>query len=168
MLYVYKNVLIKNNCSLEIVVLRFSRVYGNCVKKNLMRLMRLVNYGIPLPLGMIHNQRSMIGIDNLVDLIIRCIDHPDAAGQTFLVSDGEDLSIPELINHIASSMKQTSRLFPVLIFLLKLLGFIFGKQKEIDRLVGSLKIDSSYVRKILNWTPPVSVAEGIRRMVQIK
>ena len=168
MLYVYKNVLIKNNCSLEIVVLRLSQVYGNCVKKNLMRLMRLVNSGIPLPLGMIHNQRSMIGIDNLVDLIIRCIDHPDAAGQTFLVSDGEDLSTPELINHIASSMKQTSRLFPVLIFLLKLLGFIFGKQKEIDRLVGSLKIDSSYVRKILNWTPPVFVAEGIRRMVQIK
>ena len=153
---------------LEVVVLRLPLVYGKGVKGNLMRLIQLVNSGVPLPLGMVNNQRSMIGIDNLVDLIIRCIDHPDAAGKTFLVSDGEDLSTSDLINHLASSMHRKSRLFPFPIFLLKFLSFIFGKQKDIDRLVGSLKVDSSYVQKILNWTPPVSVAEGIRRMVQIK
>lgn len=153
---------------LEIVVLRLPLVYGKGVKGNLMRLIRLVNSGVPLPLGMVNNQRSMIGIDNLVDLIIRCIDHPDAAGKTFLVSDGEDLSTCDLINHIAFSMHQKPRLFPFPIFLLKFLSFIFGKQKEIDRLVGSLKVDSSYVQKTLNWTPPVSLTEGIRRMIQIK
>ena len=159
---------ISSKTDLEVVVVRLPLVYGKGVKGNLMRLIRLVNSGVPLPLGMDNNQRSMIGIDNLVDLIIRCIDHPDAAGKTFLVSDGEDLSTSDLINHIAFSMHQKPRLFPFPIFLLKFLSFIFGKQKEIDRLVGSLKVDSSYVKKTLNWTPPVSVAEGIRRMVQIK
>ena len=117
---------------------------------------------------MIQNQRSMIGVDNLVDLIIQCIDHPVAAGKTFLVSDGEDLSTTDLINHIGISMGRKARLFPVPIFLLKLLGSILGKQKEINRLVGSLRVNNSYAREILNWTPSISVKEGIRRMVQDK
>jgi nucleoside-diphosphate-sugar epimerase len=153
---------------LEVVIVRLPLVYGKDVKGNLARLIKLVKLGIPLPLSMIQNQRSMIGVDNLVDLIIQCIDHPVAAGKTFLVSDGEDLSTTDLINHIGISMGRKARLFPVPIFLLKLLGSILGKQKEINRLVGSLKIDSSYTQEILNWTPPVSVAEGIRRMVQDK
>ena len=153
---------------LEVVIVRLPLVYGKDVKGNLARLIKLVKLGIPLPLSMIQNQRSMIGVDNLVDLIIQCIDHPVAAGKTFLVSDGEDLSTIDLINHIGISMGRKARLFPVPIFLLKFLGSILGKQKEINRLVGSLKIDSSYTQEILNWTPPVSVAEGIRRMVQDK
>ena len=153
---------------LEVVVLRLPLVYGKGVKGNLMRLIQLVNSGVPLPLGMVNNQRSMIGIDNLVDLIIRCIDHPDASGKTFLVSDGHDLSTPDLIKQIATSIKRKVFLFPVPIFLLKFLGHILGKQKEINRLVGSLKIDSSYAKEVLNWTPPVSVKEGIRRMTENK
>ena len=153
---------------LEVVIVRLPLVYGKDVKGNLARLIKLVKLGIPLPLSMIQNQRSMIGVDNLVDLIIQCIDHPVAAGKTFLVSDGEDLSTTDLINHIGISMGRKARLFPVPIFLLKLLGSILGKQKEINRLLGSLKVDSSYTQEVLNWTPPVSVTEGIRRMVQNK
>ncbi len=159
---------ISSRTNLEVVVLRLPLVYGYGVKGNLARFMKLINYGIPLPLGLVKNQRSLIGVDNLVDLIIRCIDHPDAVGKTFLVSDGEDLSTPNLINYISSSMGRTIWLFPIPIFLLKIIGLIMGKKKEINRLVGSLKMDSSYTRKILNWTPPVSVTEGIRRMVKGK
>ena len=110
----------------------------------------------------------MIGMDNLIDLLIRCIDHPNAAGKTFLASDIENLSTPDLIKNLANSMGRRSCLFPIPIFLLKFLGSILGKKKEINRLVGSLKIDSSYTQDVLNWTPPLSVAEGIRRMVQGK
>tara|TARA_E500000178_G_C16863777_1_gene681017 strand:- start:12 stop:959 length:948 start_codon:yes stop_codon:yes gene_type:complete len=153
---------------LEVVVVRLPLVYGNGAKGNLARLIKLVKLGIPLPLGMIDNQRSMIGIDNLVDLLIHCIDHPEASGKTFLTSDGEDISTPELIKLIASSMGKKANLFPLPIFILKFLGTIFGKSEEINRLTGSLRIDNNYTKEILNWTPPVSVEEGIRRMVQGK
>jgi len=153
---------------LEVTVIRLPLVYGYGVKGNLKRLIKLVRLGIPLPLSLIENQRSMIGIDNLIDLLIKCIGHPNAAGKTFLVSDGKDLSTPNLINQISTAMGSSSRLFPFPIFLLKFLFKIFGKKKEIDRLTGSLKIDSDHIKKVLNWTPPVNVTEGIRRMVQGK
>jgi nucleoside-diphosphate-sugar epimerase len=153
---------------LEVTIVRLPLVYGYGVKGNLARLIKLVQSGIPLPLGIILNQRSMIGIDNLVDLLICCVDHPDAAGKIFLASDGKDLSTPELINLIANSMGRKARLFPFPIFLLKFAGSILGKKKEMDRLVGSLKIDSQYVQKVLNWRSPVTVSEGIRRMIQGK
>jgi nucleoside-diphosphate-sugar epimerase len=122
----------------------------------------------PLPFKGIRNKRSLIGIDNVVDLIIRCIECPNAAGKIFLASDGKDLSTPELIKIIASAMGQSIKLFSFPISLLKFFGFIFRKQNEIDRLTGSLQIDISHTKKILNWTPPVSTEEGIRRMVQNK
>jgi nucleoside-diphosphate-sugar epimerase len=153
---------------LEVVVVRLPLVYGYSVKGNLARLIKIVKSGIPLPLSMVENQRSMIGIDNLTDLLIRCIDHPKVSGKTFLASDGEDLSTPELIKLIASSMGIRANLFPLPIFMLKFLGSISGKREEINRLVGSLRIDNSYTKEILNWTPPISVEEGIRRMVQGK
>ena len=156
---------ISTKTGLEVVVVRLPLVYGKDVKGNLARLIKLIKSDIPLPLSMIKNQRSMIGIDNLVDLLICCTDHPNAAGKTFLVSDGKDLSTSELINFIASSMGRKARLFPVPLFLLKFLGFIFGKQKEVNRLIGSLKINSNYTKKMLNWKPPLSVEEGIRKMV---
>lgn len=159
---------ISNKTSIETIIIRSPLVYGPSAPGNLARLIKLVSSGIPLPFSSINNKRSMVGIDNLVDLLIRCIDHHDSAGKTFLISDGEDLSTPDLINHIASSMGRKAYLFPVPLFLLKFVSRIFGKQKEIDRLIGSLKIDSDYTREILNWTPPVSVTEGIRRMVQGK
>ena len=150
------------------VVVRLPLVYGYGTKGNLKRLMKLINFGIPLPFSLIENQRSLIGIDNLVDILVSCIEHPNAKGKTFLVSDGENLSTPDLLRYIASAMGRSARLFPFPILLLKLFGFVTRKSSEIDRLIGSLQIDSSYTKKTLNWTPPVSVHEGIKRMVQGK
>ena len=154
------------NTALEVVVVRPPLVYGPGVKGNLARLLNLVRSGVPLPLGAVQNQRSLIGLDNLVDLLIRCVDHPAAKGQTLLVSDGEDVSTPDLLRHMAAALGRSARLLPVPVPLLRLAGRVLGKQAEIDRLVGSLQIDSRHTRELLDWTPPVSVAEGIRRMVQ--
>ena len=157
---------ISTKTDLEICVLRLPLVYGKGVKGNLRRLINLMRFGTPLPFGLVKNKRSMIGLDNLIDLISRCIDHPAAKGKTFLVSDGEDLSTPDLLNYIASSMGRTSRLFPVPISLLKTAGFIFNREEEINKLVKSLKVDIQFTRDTLDWFPPVNVSEGIRRMVQ--
>jgi len=159
---------ISSKTGLEVVVVRLPLVYGYGAKGNLERLIKLVRLGIPLPLSLVKNQRSMVGMDNLVDLLIRCIDHPEASGKTFLASDGEDLSTPKLIKLIASSMGRKANLFPFPIYILKFLASVLGKKEEINRLVGSLRIDNSYTKKILNWTPPISVEEGIRKMVQGK
>jgi nucleoside-diphosphate-sugar epimerase len=156
------------NSGLEVTIVRLPLVYGKNAKGNLERLIKLVKSQIPLPLSLIKNKRSMIGIDNLVNLLICCIDHPDAVGKTFLVSDGKDLSTPNLIKYIALSFGFRARLFPFPKFLLYFLAGIFGKQKEINRLIGSLVVDSNYVEKTLGWTPSISVEEGIRRMVREK
>lgn len=153
---------------LEVVVVRLPLVYGHSAKGNLDRLIKLIYSKIPLPLEGIKNKRSLIGIDNLIDALVRCVEHPDIANKTFLVSDGEDLSTPELIRLLASTMGQPAKLFTVPTFVLKFLGFIIGKQSEINRLTGSLVVDNSYAREILNWTPLVSVEKGIRRMVKGK
>ena len=159
---------ISSRAGLEVVVVRLPLVYGYDAKGNLSRLMKFIRSGIPLPLSRVKNQRSMIGVDNLVDLLVHCIDHPEVSGKTFLASDGKDLSTPELIKLIASSMGKKANLFPFPISMLKFLGSVFGRREEINRLVGSLKIDSSNTKEILDWTPSVSVEEGIRRMVQGK
>ena len=159
---------VSGELGLEIVIVRLPLVYGFDVRGNLARLIKLIKSNVFLPLSLVKNQRSMIGIDNLVDLLNHCIDNPNASGKTFLASDGEDLSTPELIKLIASSMERKANLFPLPIFMLKFLGSVFGKREEINRLVGSLKIDSTNTKEILDWTPSVSVEEGIRRMVQGK
>ena len=159
---------ISSRTGLEVVVVRLPLVYGWGVKGNLFRLIKLIKSGIPLPFSMINNKRSMIGIDNLVDLLIHCIDHPNASGKIFLASDGKDLSTPKLIKLIASSMGTKANLFPLPISILKFLASIFGKKEEINRLVGSLRVDNSYTKQILNWTPPISIEDGIKRMVQKK
>jgi nucleoside-diphosphate-sugar epimerase len=159
---------IASKTNLEVVIVRLPLVYGKSVKGNLKSLIKLINYKIPLPFADIKNKRSLIGIDNLVDVLVRCIENPNAAGKTFLVSDGEDLSTSELINLIASGMNRSIILFRLPRALLKFFGFILMRQGQIDRLIGSLQIDNSYVRKILNWTPPVSVEEGIRKMIKDK
>ncbi len=153
---------------LEIVIVRPPLVYGYGAKGNLSRLIKFIKSGIPLPLSLIKNHRSMIGIDNLVDLLNQCIDHPDANGKIFLASDDKDLSTPDFIKLIASSMGRKASLFPIPLSLLKFIGSVFGRSNEINRLVGSLRVDSSYTKETLNWTPPLSVEEGIRRMVQGK
>ena len=157
---------ISEKTGLEIVVLRLPLVYGQGAKGNLMRLIKLIKIGVPLPFALIKNQRSMIGIDNLIDLLIKCIENPEAAGKTFLVSDGQDISTPDLINSISLSIGRPSRLIPVPISLLQIVGKLFKRQNEIEKLIGSLQIDSSYVREILNWTPKINIKEGIKRMVK--
>jgi nucleoside-diphosphate-sugar epimerase len=150
---------------LEVVVARPPLVYGPGVKGNFLRLLQWVARGVPLPLGAVQNNRSLVGLDNLVDLLIRCVDHPAAAGQTFLVSDGQDLSTLELIRQIARAMNKSPRLIPAPVPLLRLAGRMTGKAAEVDRLVGSLQIDSLFTRETLGWTPPVSVEAGMQAMV---
>ena len=153
---------------LQVVVVRLPLVYGPGVKGNLERLLRLVRLGLPLPLGAVRNKRSFIGLDNLVDFLICCVDHPAAAGQTLLVSDGDDISTPDLLRHVAAAMGLTIRFCFVPVPLLRALCAVIGKRAEIDRLVESLQIDSGPTRRVLGWNPPLSVHEGIRRMVQGK
>lgn len=159
---------ISKQTGLELVIIRAPLVYGHGVKGNFLRLIELIKLGIPLPFSLVRNKRSLIGVDNLVDIIIKCINHPDAKGKIFLVSDGEDLSTPDLIQHIACAMGKPARLFPMPIYLLNLFGIFFRKQYEIERLLGSLQVDNSYTKEILNWTPKTSLKEGIKRMVKPK
>lgn len=151
---------------LEIVIIRPPLVYGPGVKGNFLRLLNLVIRNVPMPLATVDNCRSFIGIDNLVDLLIRCTDHPRASGQTFLVSDGEDLSTPDLIKKLASAMGKNKFLFPVPISLIKFIGHMVGKSSEVERLLSSLQVDSSLVYDKLGWRPPLNSDEGLLKMVK--
>jgi len=116
-----------------------------------------------LPLGAVHNQRSLIALDNLVDLIVTCIDHPAAINQTFLVSDGHDVSTTKLIRLIGDALGTPARLFPVPMSWIKMGASLLGKSEFAQRLCGSLQVDASKVRDLLGWRPPLSVEEGLRR-----
>jgi nucleoside-diphosphate-sugar epimerase len=148
---------------MELVIVRPPLVYGPGVKANFAALMRAVQRGWPLPLGAVHNQRSLVALDNLVDFIITCITHPEAANQTFLVSDGQDLSTSELVRGMAQAAGVPARLLPVPVAALRLAGRMLGKVDAIDRLCGNLQVDISKARNLLDWAPPLSVKEGLRR-----
>jgi nucleoside-diphosphate-sugar epimerase len=126
-------------------------------------MMRWLQSGLPLPLGAIHNQRSLVALDNLVDLIMTCIMHPAAANQTFLVSDGEDVSITELLRRMGQVMGQPVRLIPVSESWLKLAAAMVGKQGLAQRLCSSLQVDIKKTQRLLGWMPPISLDEGLRR-----
>lgn len=146
---------------MEVVIIRPPLVYGPGVGGNFLRLMLLVRRGLPLPLASIANRRSLIYLDNLADVITLCANHPKAAGETFLVSDGEDLSTPELMTRLSRECGISCRLLPFPPVGLRLLGKLGGKSAEINRLMDSLQIDSSRIRKQLGWTPPYSVDQGL-------
>ena len=148
---------------MELVIIRPPLVYGPGVKANFASLMRAVQKGWPLPLGDIHNQRSLVALDNLVDFIITCIDHPQAANQTFLISDGEDLSTTELVRRMAQAAGVPARLIPVPVWALQAVGRMLGKGDAVQRLSGDLQIDSGKAGKILGWQPKILVDEGLRR-----
>lgn len=148
---------------LDVVIVRPPLVYGNDAPGNFGSLMRAVQRGWPLPLGAIHNQRSLIALDNLVDFIITCVTHPKAANQTFLISDGQDLSTTELVRGMAQVAGVPARLLPVPVWALEWAGRLAGKGDTIQRLCGNLQIDSSKARDLLGWEPKVSVQEGLRR-----
>jgi len=148
---------------LEVVIIRPPLVYGPGVKGNFSSMMQVVKKGFPLPLGAINNMRSLVALDNLVDLIITCINHPAAANQVFLAGDGEDLSTTELLRGIAKAAGVSSRLIPVPAAVLMFGASLLGKKAVAQRLLGSLQVDISKARDLLGWTPPLSVEEGLSR-----
>lgn len=149
---------------LEVVIIRPPLVYGPNVKGNFASMVKLVKRGWPLPLGAVNNERSLVALDNLVDLIVTCTYHPNAANEVFLVSDGQDLSTTELLREIARVAGKPSRLVPVPESVLGLIASCTGKTAVAQRLLGSLQVDISKTRRLLGWSPPVGVEEGIRRM----
>lgn len=148
---------------LEVVILRPPLVYGPGVKANFLNMMRWLHRGVPLPFGAIHNRRSLVALDNLVDFIVACLDYPAAANQTFLVSDGEDLSTTDLLRRMAAALNVPARLFPVPQNLLEAGFKVAGKSDLARRLCGSLRLDITKARTVLGWYPPVSVNEGLHR-----
>lgn len=154
---------ISKETDMEIVIIRPPLVYGPAVKANFALMMKLAQRNFPLPLGAIHNKRSFVALDNLVDLILTCIKHPDAGNKTFLVSDDHDLSTTELFQIMTRAGGNEPRLIPVPQKWLKLGGRILGKQLVIERLCGNLQVDITYTKSTLNWQPPLSVEEGIKR-----
>ena len=148
---------------LEVVIIRPPLVYGRGVKGNFSRVIRAVEKQFILPLGSINNKRSLVALDNLVDLIITCIDHPAAANQIFLAGDGQDLSTTELFRAVAKAGGISSRLVPVPASVLMFAAGLFGKKEVARRLLGSLQVDISKARDLLGWTPPLSVDEGLHR-----
>ncbi len=151
---------------LEVVIVRPPLVYGPGVRANFAALMRLVARGIPLPLGSIENRRSMVALDNLVDLIITCAVHPAAPGHVFLVSDGEDISTSDLLRRLGRALGRPARLLPIPPGLLALGAAILGRHAVATRVLGSLQVDIGSTRQTLGWSPPISVDEGLRRAVQ--
>ena len=148
---------------MEVVIIRPPLVYGPNAPGNFGSLVRWLKRGIPLPLGAIHNQRSLVALDNLVDLIVTCLTHPAAANQTFLVSDGEDVSTTELLRRMGQAQGHPARLIPVPASWLKLAATMVGKPDVAQRLCGSLQVDIEKTRRLLGWTPPLSLDEGLRR-----
>ena len=151
---------------MEVVIIRPVLVYGPGVKANFLSMMHWLHRGVPLPFGAVHNKRSLVALDNLVDLIVTCIDHPAAANQIFLVSDGEDLSTTELLRRMGMALGKPARLLPVPSWLIKRGAAILGKQALAQRLCGSLQVDINKSRELLGWVPPVSVDEALRRAAE--
>lgn len=159
-------------------IIRPTLVYGHGNRANMERLMKLVTKGLPLPFGAIKNRRSFVFVGNLVDAIVTCVNHPKAANQIFLVSDGEDVSTPELIRLIAQQMEQYCKIVPVPPGVLKFLGYAgdvaqFLSKKSmplntysIDRLLGSLFVDSSHIQKTLSWQPPFTLEQGLAQTIR--
>lgn len=152
---------IATETGLEVVFIRPPLVYGPGVKANYFKLMDIVARGLPLPFGSVNNARSMIYVGNLIDAVALCAKHPQAAGKTYLVSDGEDVSTPDLIRRIAAALNSPERMFPFPSSLMRFAGRIMGKTAAIDRLLGSLVVDDGKIRKDLGWKPPFTMAEGL-------
>jgi len=152
---------------MEVVIIRPVLVYGPDVKANFLSMMRWLSRGFPLPLGAINNKRSLVSIDNLIDLIIVCIDHPAAANQVFLVSDGEDLSTTNLLQRLGNALEKPARLISIPSGLINVVASLLGKRKVAQRLLGSLQVDITKTRELLNWSPPVSVDVALKQTAKV-
>jgi UDP-glucose 4-epimerase len=150
---------------MEVVIVRPPLVYGPGVKANFLALLKAIDRGFPLPLGALDNRRSLIAVDNLADFLAVCATAPAAANETFLVSDGRDLSSADLVKGIARAMGRQPRLVPVPASILSVAAAMLGKREVAKRLIGSLQLDITKARERLGWSPPVSVEEGLARAV---
>ena len=157
---------ISSDTGMQIVILRIPLVYGPGVGANFLQLLQTVNKGWPLPLGGIANRRSLLYIGNLVDAILVGLEHSDAANKLYLLSDGQDVSTTQLVEFIASALKKSPRLFFLPQGMLRLVAGIMGKSSAVDRLFGSLFLDSSKFRQELSWVPPFSPQQGLAETVQ--
>ncbi len=153
---------IADQTGLEVVILRPPLVYGPGAKANFLRLLKVVDSGIPFPLANVNNRKSLIYLENLADAIVACINHPKAAGQTFFVSDGEDVSTIELIRHMGSALGRPVRMFSFPPFMIRLGGRLLGKSSEVERLLGSLMVDCSNIKRELDWKPPYTMDQGLK------
>jgi len=154
---------VSEHSALDVVIVRSPLVYGSGVRANFARLMKWVDKGWPLPLGAVRNVRSLVNIWNLVDMLTHVARHPVAVGRTWMVSDDEDLSTPELVRRIAAAMSRQVTLVPVPVRLLRIVGQLVGRAGEVSRLCNSLTVDISSTRQDLDWSPPVSVQEALSR-----
>ena len=150
---------------LEVVIVRPPLVYGDGVKGNFAQMMKALELGIPLPLSSVMNRRSLLHVGNLTDALILCATHPKAANRTYLLSDGDDVSTPELLRQLGRAMNRPARLFPCPEFLLKMVGIITGRSAQVSRLLGSLQVDSSRIRNELGWIPPYTLQQGLLHSV---
>lgn len=157
---------LSHQTGMEIVVIRPPLVYGSGAKANFLNMMCWLHKGVPLPFASINNRRSLVALDNLIDFIVVCLEHPEAANQTFLVSDGDDLSTTELLRRMAQELGKPARLVPIPAYLLEAVAALLGRRDMAQRLCGSLQIDISKAKKMLGWNPPISVDEGLRRTAQ--
>lgn len=157
---------IEAQTGMEVVIVRPPLVYGPGVKANFASMMRWVARGMPFPLGSIHNARSMVALDNLADLLVTCLNHPAAAGQTFLVSDGQDVSTTELLRRTAKAMGKNVLLLPVPASVLEWGAAVMGKRAVARRLCGSLQVDISKTRRLLGWNPPLTLDQGLKKAVE--
>ena len=155
---------IEKETGMEVVIIRPPLVYGPGVKGNLAALARLIKKGIPLPLRSVTNRRDLVSIFNLCDLIRVCCSHPAAAGDTFLVSDGETISTADLVLYMSKGLNRKARLFSVPVWVLHIAAGLLGKVDKLEKLTGDLQINMSKTQQVLGWKPPVTVAESFRRM----
>ncbi|PSU64868.1 UDP-glucose 4-epimerase [Photobacterium phosphoreum] len=149
---------------LEVVIIRPTLVYGPGVKANFASLLNLVSKGLPLPFGCIKdNKRSLVSVDNLVNLIITCIDHPKAANQVFLVSDDNDVSTSEMVQQMAKALGKSQWQLPIPTACYRLAGRVVGKEDVINRLLGSLQVDITHTKETLGWKPPQTLEDGFKQ-----
>lgn len=160
--------MLAKDTGMEVVIIRPPLVYGPGVKGNFSTMIKLLQTGLPLPFGAIANQRSLVAIDNLIHLIMVCINHPAAANQVFLVSDGEDLSTTDLLRRLALAAGVSSRLIPFPTAWVNFVFTILGKKMMAGRILGSLQVDISKTREVLGWQPPVTVDQGLRNCFPTK
>ncbi|KTC46189.1 NAD-dependent dehydratase [Pseudomonas fluorescens ABAC62] len=151
---------------MEVVIIRPTLVYGPGVTANFLSMMNWLSKGVPLPFGSIHNRRSLVALDNLVDLIMTCAKHPSAANETFVVSDGEDLSTTQLLQRMAAALGAPSRLLPVPMWVLETGASLLGRKALSQRLCGSLQVDNSKTQKLLGWLAPVSVDQALSKAAE--